>query len=468
MRLGAPERRLAGERAGAARRPGRGRRACCSPSRPGGSAPRSARPQAQLARAQAQLADLRLGKRPEEIARIEANLAEAKAALTYAEQDLERQARLARRDFAAEARFDQARSAAAGGASARRRDGGRSRHRPPAGARRPDRGCRGRGRRCARPPWRRPHGSSTSARCAHPWPRMVDDRVRDGRRVGRRRRHRGQPAAAGQGQGALLRARAGAGRDPCRPARSTCAATAAPPGMTGTVRFIAPEAEYTPPVIYSVGSREQAGLHGRGLARRRASRCNPGQPVDVRPAMSPVIDARGLVKRFGARTVVDHFTHPGRARPDLRLPRPQRQRQDHDHPHAVRPAHARRRQRHLPRPRHRQGGVGDQAPGRLHDPALQPLRGSEHRGEPRLRRPALRHGPAPRAGGARRSSGWASPTARTSSPARSRAAGSSAWRWPPPSCTSRSCCCSTSPPPASTPRPGASSGTRSTGSPTAA
>ena len=67
--------------------------------------------QAQLARAQSQLADLRLGKRPEEIARIEANLAEAKAALTYAEQDLERQARLARRDFAAEARFDLARSA---------------------------------------------------------------------------------------------------------------------------------------------------------------------------------------------------------------------------------------------------------------------------------------------------------------------------------------------------------------------
>ena len=68
--------------------------------------------EAQLARARSELADLKLGKRPEEIARIEANLAEARAALTYAEQDLERQSRLARRDFAAEARFDQARSAA--------------------------------------------------------------------------------------------------------------------------------------------------------------------------------------------------------------------------------------------------------------------------------------------------------------------------------------------------------------------
>jgi ABC-2 type transport system ATP-binding protein len=50
----------------------------------------------------------------------------------------------------------------------------------------------------------------------------------------------------------------------------------------------------------------------------------------------------------------------------------------------------------------------------------------------------------------------------TSSPARSRAAGSSAWRWPPACCTSPGCCCSTSPPPASTPRRGATSGKRST------
>ncbi len=49
--------------------------------------------QAQLARARSELADLKLGKRPEEIARIEANLVEAKAVLTYAERDLDRQAK---------------------------------------------------------------------------------------------------------------------------------------------------------------------------------------------------------------------------------------------------------------------------------------------------------------------------------------------------------------------------------------
>src|SRR5262249_5810952 len=51
----------------------------------------------------------------------------------------------------------------------------------------------------------------------------------------------------------------------------------------------------------------QARVHGRGLAGR-------GHHAESRPAggrtasMSPVIDARGLVKRFGRRTVVDHVS----------------------------------------------------------------------------------------------------------------------------------------------------------------
>jgi ABC-2 type transport system ATP-binding protein len=43
-----------------------------------------------------------------------------------------------------------------------------------------------------------------------------------------------------------------------------------------------------------------------------------------------------------------------------------------------------------------------------------------------------------------------------------RAAGNSAWRWPPACCTSPNCCCWTSPRPASTRRRGATSGSRST------
>ena len=60
-----------------------------------------------------------------------------------------------------------------------------------------------------------------------------------------------------------------------------------------------------------------------------------------------------------------------------------------------------------------------------------------------------------RAGHSTRSTAWASTSAASSWPASSRAAGSSAWRWPPPRCTNPNSCCSTSPPPASTRRPAA-------------
>ena len=106
-------------------------------------------------------------------------------------------------------------------------------------------------------------------------------------------------------------------------------------------------------------------------ARHRHRRARPDQDVR-RP-------------RGGAQPV-----HAGQARHHLRLPRPQRLRQDHDHPHAVRPAHARRGRRHLPRLRHPHRDRRDQAPCRLHDPALQPLRGPLGAREPGIRRPHLR------------------------------------------------------------------------------
>jgi HlyD family secretion protein len=51
-------------------------------------------------------------------------------------------------------------------------------------------------------------------------------------------------------------------------------------GLKARVTFVAAEAEFTPPVIYSVGSREklvwmvEARLDGGGVL-------SPGQPVDV-------------------------------------------------------------------------------------------------------------------------------------------------------------------------------------------
>ena len=52
-------------------------------------------------------------------------------------------------------------------------------------------------------------------------------------------------------------------------------------GLTGTVRFIAKEAEYTPPVIYSVGSRGKLVFMAEAWPDGGEA-LNPGQPVDVR------------------------------------------------------------------------------------------------------------------------------------------------------------------------------------------
>ena len=236
--------------------------------------------QAQLARAQSQLADLRLGKRPEEIARIEANLAEAKAALTYAEQDLERQARLARRDFAAEARFDLARSAeqeARARVSAMEAD--------LATARLP-----GRDDQIAaavaevamrEAALAQAHWELDQRTVRAPMAAIVDDRVRDsgewvdaggivvsllppGKVKVRFFVPEPELGAIHVGQEVDLRC------DGCAP------------GMTGTVRFIAPEAEYTPPVIYSVGSRGKLVFMVEAWPADGIT-LNPGQPVDVRP-----------------------------------------------------------------------------------------------------------------------------------------------------------------------------------------
>lgn len=53
--------------------------------------------------------------------------------------------------------------------------------------------------------------------------------------------------------------------------------------LSGTVRFISPQAEFTPPVIYSRESRQKlVYLVELGFETATAVRLHPGQPVDVR------------------------------------------------------------------------------------------------------------------------------------------------------------------------------------------
>lgn len=234
--------------------------------------------EAALARAKAQLADLRQGKRPEEIAEIEAGLAEARAAQAYAEQDLRRQERLARHDVAAEARFDQARAAAA---QAEARVAAMTAQL--ATARLPARADQIAAAEAA-------VASAEAALAQARW--QLDQRtVRapEDALVEDTLREAGEWAPAGGAVVSLLppgnvkvrffvpepmlpRVRVG------QRVRLRCDGCAE--GLVGTVRYIAPEAEFTPPVIYSVGSREKLvflveAWPGDGVT------LHPGQPVDV-------------------------------------------------------------------------------------------------------------------------------------------------------------------------------------------
>jgi HlyD family secretion protein len=57
-----------------------------------------------------------------------------------------------------------------------------------------------------------------------------------------------------------------------------------PAEMIATVSFIAPQAEFTPPVIYSESTRGKLVFQAEARPRpSEASLLNPGQPVTVRP-----------------------------------------------------------------------------------------------------------------------------------------------------------------------------------------
>jgi HlyD family secretion protein len=54
-----------------------------------------------------------------------------------------------------------------------------------------------------------------------------------------------------------------------------------PPGLRARIVYVSPRAEYTPPVIYSVGSREKLVFMVEAVPVDAPVRLKPGQPVDV-------------------------------------------------------------------------------------------------------------------------------------------------------------------------------------------
>jgi HlyD family secretion protein len=234
--------------------------------------------EARLTQAQAELADLRLGKRPEEIARIEADLAEAHASLAYAEQELRRHERLARVDVTAESRLDQARAEAA-----EQRARVAAVEAELATARLPARAdqisaaeaaAAAAAAGLAQATWQLEQRTVTA-----PVDALVEDTVR----------RAGEWAPAGGTVVSLLPpgnvkvrffvpepmlASIQAGQ------RVEVRCDGCPDGRTAVVRYVAPEAEFTPPVIYSVGSREKLVFLVEASPDAGAV-LHPGQPVDV-------------------------------------------------------------------------------------------------------------------------------------------------------------------------------------------
>lgn len=233
---------------------------------------------AALGQARAQLADLRTGRRPDELAVVAAQRAQAEAALRYSEAELARQQTLVTRKVSSDDRLDAARAS---------RDGDRARLEEltaqlavsnlPA---RPEQ-IRAAEDAVAQAEAALAQAEKRLAELAPPAPEaaLVEDTLFNP----------GEWVPAGAPVVSLLppskrklvvfvpeplmaRVRPGD--------RVTVRCDGCPPGLSARVTYVAPRVEYTPPVIYSVGSREKLIFRVEARLEDGAA-LNPGLPVDV-------------------------------------------------------------------------------------------------------------------------------------------------------------------------------------------
>jgi len=74
-----------------------------------------------------------------------------------------------------------------------------------------------------------------------------------------------------------------------------------PADLAATISFISPQAEYTPPVIYSEASRAKLVYMVEARPpREQAVLINPGQPIAVRPLASPPVARNASIPVTGA------------------------------------------------------------------------------------------------------------------------------------------------------------------------
>lgn len=234
---------------------------------------------ARLQQAEAQLADLRKGKRETEMRAIEAQRAQAEAALRLSESQLRRQEVLAAQNIAAKSSLDEARSAA-------QRDRARVAE--------------------LNAEWRTATlgGRTDAVQAAAMAVEMANAEVS---RAARRLAEIAPPAPADAlvfdtyfrpGEfvpaGAPVLALLPPGNVKVRffvpeprlgfvsvGERVAIACDGCAGGMTARVSYVAPAAEFTPPVIYSIESRAKLVFLVEAVPESAPARLHPGQPVDV-------------------------------------------------------------------------------------------------------------------------------------------------------------------------------------------
>ena len=235
--------------------------------------------QAELSRAEAQLADLESGRRPEEIAVTRAQLAEAEAGLAQAQQQLQRQRELFSRDHVAQAALDEAQSSHD---SAAARVEALSRQiaveEMPARAAAIDAARSAVAARRAQleeAQWRLSQRTLKAPVAA-----VVDAVLR----------RPGEMAAPDAPVVSLLPDENRVVRffvpEALRATvelseRVALACDGCPAGLEARVRYVSAEAEFTPPVIYSVESRQKLVYMVEAVPLAAAGALSPGQIVDV-------------------------------------------------------------------------------------------------------------------------------------------------------------------------------------------
>ena len=239
-----------------------------------------AQAEAALAQAEAQLADLQVGRRPEEIAVLEATMVSAQAQKEEAERVLSRLADLLKRGISTQARFrpgqDRARRRIGDG----RTSASQSRRRQTAGAAGDDQG-------------RRKPGQAGEGRARSGAVAAVQAHHRGTRGRPHRRHHpqSGRPRrAVGAGPVDAARRRDQAHGSICRSKASLSVKVGSvldvhcdgcKPGLTARVSYVSPDPEFTPPVIYSLETRQKLVFLIEARPEGEASPLQPGQIVDV-------------------------------------------------------------------------------------------------------------------------------------------------------------------------------------------